>query len=668
MNFYEAQDDARKRTKWLVLYFILAVVGVVAAVYAVVGFAYQAQGGSEITYRDQFGNVTREVTNGTWWDTGRFLTVAAVTTGVILLGNVFKSLQLAGGGAAVARDVGARPVDPHSTDLDEKKLVNVVEEMAIASGLPVPQVWIMDNEAGINAFAAGTEPGNAVIGVTRGCVQRLTRGELQGVIAHEFSHILNGDMKLNMRLIGWLFGIMMLSMLGRMIFHSLRYVRVRGNSKDNNGGLIIALLLAGVALMVIGAVGVFFARMIQAAISRQREYLADASAVEFTRDPSGIAGALKKIGGQEFGSSVSSAKAAEASHMFFADGGMFSYGFATHPPLDVRISTIEKDWDGKFKNTELPPVAHQGKPSSMSGASDARLSGFAGGSVDSSSKVKVDRQKWDEIGDSSHQDVKVGERIRSSISEEWIAACHDREYAQALIFGLLLAEDDALLQGEVSFLNKSAGKNAVEIALSWNQQLRDVHSAEKIALIDLCIPTLRRLTMPEYERFIEITRWMIASDGQVDIFEFMLQKVLERHLSAHFLHYGSVKTRYTKISKVADEVNILLSTLAGIGAQNGEELVTAYHTACNELTDIGERLSILPPEKCGLSEVEKALNKLEQASSVIKGRVIHACGLAVMNDGELENKEAEMLRAMADAIGSSLPPFVRRLEGKMVRK
>lgn len=661
MNFYEAQDDARKRTKWLVLYFILAVIGVVIAVYTVIGFAYVSQGGGEVTHRDQFGNVTRQVTSGAWWDLGRFLTVAAMTTGVILLGNVFKSLQLAGGGAAVARDVGARPVDPHTTDLDEKKIINVVEEMAIASGLPVPQVWIMDDESGINAFAAGTEPGNAVIGVTRGCVQRLTRGELQGVIAHEFSHILNGDMKLNMRLIGWLFGIMMISMLGRMLFHSLRFVRVRGNSKDNNGGLVIALLLAGVALLIIGSVGVFFARMIQAAISRQREYLADASAVEFTRDPSGIAGALKKIGGQEFGSEINNAQAGEASHMFFADGGMFSYGFATHPPLDVRISTIDKSWDGKFKTTDLPPVAHQGRATSGSRVgSDARLSGLAGGGSGNQGKFKVERKDWDAIGDSSHQDVNVGQQIRDAISDDWIAACHDREHAQALVFGLLLAEDDELLQGEVSFLKKSAGANAVELALSWNKEVREAHSSEKIALLDICIPTLRRLTMPEYQRFIEITRWMIASDGEVDIFEFMLQKVLERHLSSHFSNTGGVKTRYTKISKLSDEVNVLLSTMAGIGAANNEALVKAYGAASQAMAELGENLSILPPEKCGLQQVDKALDKLEEASPIIKKQVLHACGLAVMHDGELENREAEMLRAVADAIGSSLPPFVRR--------
>jgi Zn-dependent protease with chaperone function len=553
-------------------------------------------------------------------------------------------------------------VDLHTTDLDEKKLINVVEEMAIASGLPVPQVWIMDEEAGINAFAAGTEPGNAVIGVTRGCVQRLTRGELQGVIAHEFSHILNGDMKLNMRLIGWLFGIMMLSLLGRMLFQSLRFVRVRGNGKDNNGGLLIALLLAGVALMVIGAVGVFFARMIQAAISRQREYLADASAVEFTRDPSGIAGALKKIGGQEFGSNIDNAKAGEASHMFFADGGMFSYGFATHPPLDVRISSIQKDWDGKFKNTELPPVAHQGrtgKVSSLSG-NDARVSGLAGGGSNSQTRVKVSRQDWDTIGDSSHQDMNLGQQIRDSISEDWLSACHDREYAQALIFGLLLAEDDELLQGELSFLTKSAGQQAVDLALSWNKELKEVHSTEKIALLDICIPTLRKLTMPEYKRFIEITRWMIASDGEVDIFEFMLQKVLERHLSSHFLNKGGAKTRYTKLNKLSDEVNVLISTMAGIGAKNGKDLGKAYGAATSELAELGESRAILPPERCGLQEVDKALDKLEEASPMIKRQILHACGLAVMSDGELECKEAEMLRAVADSIGSSLPPFVRR--------
>ncbi len=658
MNFYEAQDDARKRTKWLVLYFILAVIGVIVALYSVFGIYLM---NTSARYFDETTK-TYQTIGGEWWNLEAFITIAVGTTAVILLGNIFKSLQLAGGGEVVARDMGGRLVDPHTSDFHEKRLINVVEEMAISSGVPVPQVWMMDQEAGINAFAAGTEPGNAVIGVTRGCVQQLNRSELQGVIAHEFSHILNGDMKMNMRLIGWLFGIMMLSLLGQMLFHSLRFVRIRSNSRDNNGaGIVIAMLAAGVALMVIGSIGVFFARMIQAAISRQREYLADASAVEFTRDPAGIAGALKKIGGQQEGAAMTSAKAGEASHMFFSDGGMFSFGFATHPPLDVRISAIEKSWDGKFKKTELPPVADR----SVMNRGDARVSGFsAGGSTsdiaNDETSVNVPREDWNHLGDASLNDIAVGGKILAGLSEEWISACHDREYAQALVFGMLLAEDKALKKGEVSFLRKTAGDSAVELALQWQDELAEIHSSKKIALLDLCIPTLRRLTMPEYERFIEITRWLIASDGEVDIFEYMLQKVLERHLSSHFLRHGSVRVKYNKLSKVSHEANILLSTLAGIGASNESDLKTAYQQATQEIQyELGGDLQILPPEECGLGQVNEALEKLEQTSSLVRKQLIHACGLAVMHDGVLESREAEMLRAVADAMGCAIPPFVK---------
>lgn len=653
MNFYEAQDDARRRTKWLVIYFILAMAGVVMAIYSVLGLYMMSQSGGSYTSSGSFVR-----SGGSWWDLEMFLTTAGLTSGVILLGSLFKSMQLGGGGEVVARDMGGRPVDQHTTDVDERKLMNVVEEMAIASGLPVPQVWVMDGEAGINAFAAGTEPGNAVIGVTRGCIQRLTRSELQGVIAHEFSHILNGDMKLNMRLIGWLFGIMMISMIGRTLLHSLSYMRVRSSGKNNNGGgAILAMLAAGVALLIIGAVGVFFARMIQAAISRQREYLADASAVQFTREPDGIAGALKKIGGQEYGSGLSSAKAGEASHMFFADGGMFSYGFATHPPLDVRIKAIEASWDGKFEASDLPPVA------SRQYSGDERVSGFSGGGAVAAAaapEVRVERAEWNRIGDDGLMDVATGGAILDGLKQSWVAATRDRDEAQALVFGLLLAVDDELRTEEVSFVRKSAGEVAGELALSWQGELGKEHSSRKIALIDLAIPTLRRLTMPEYERFIGITKWMIASDGQVDIFEYMLQKVLERHLDAHFVKGGSPRIKFTKLGQLGSEVNVLISTMAGIGARDSGDLDAAYAGAVDALVERGgERLNILAPSECGLDKVDGALEKLEQASPVVKRDVLHACGVAVMSDGVLGSREAELLRAAADAIGCSIPPFVK---------
>lgn len=635
MNFFQAQDDARRRTKWLVLYFILAVIGVILSVYAIVAAA--------MTYLGA-GNPLMP---------GVFIMTALITGGVMGTGSLFKSMQLNGGGSVVARDMGARQVDAHTTDTDERRLVNVVEEMAIASGVPVPEIWLMDDELGINAFAAGTEPGNAVVAVTRGCLQRLTRSELQGVVAHEFSHILNGDMRLNMRLMGLLFGILMISMIGRTLFHALRFVNVRGSSRDSKGGggtVVIAILLAGVGLMIVGSIGVFFGRLIQAAISRQREYLADASAVQFTRDTDGIAGALMKIGGQQYGSKINAAKAAEASHLFFADGGMFSYGLATHPPLDQRIKALQKSWDGEFIETHLPDVA-----TGRSAARDARMSGFSGHTPPPlPGRGNVDRVEMQNLGEPSQVNISIGSQLHESLEREWIHACHDREEAQALIFGLLLAEDNELRQEEVLFVNNGAGQDAGALAVEWNHSLSGLHSSVKIALIDLCVPTLRRLSRPEYERFVEITQWLIASDGQVDLFEFMLQHIVERHLDSHFQRRGYGKIRYRRIEQLERESNVLLTTLAALGGD--QQMQEAYQAA---LSDSGKTMEMLPPEACGLKNVEQALEKFDAATPLVKKQLLRMLGVAVMHDGVIESREAELLRATADAIGCAVPPFVK---------
>lgn len=633
MNFFKAQDDARRRTKWLVVYFFLAIIGVILSVYGIVYLVLLYTG-----------------TAVSPWMPGVFLITAFGTGGVMGTGSLFKTMQLNGGGAVVARDMGARQVDPHTRDSDERRLVNVVEEMAIASGVPVPQVWIMDEELGINAFAAGTEPGNAVVAVTRGCLQRLTRDELQGVVAHEFSHIMNGDMRLNMRLMGLLFGIVMISMIGRMMFQALRFMNVRSsrNDKGGGGGIVIAIILAGVGLMIVGSVGVFFGRLIQAAISRQREYLADASAVQFTRSADGIAGALKKIGGQQFGSKISAAKAAEASHLFFADGGMFSYGLATHPPLDVRIRAVQKSWDGEFIATSLPDVAHGRAGKSM--ARDLRMSGLAGaGAV----PPPLPRKELEALGEPSQIHINVGALLRSGLNEEWITACHDREEAQALIFGLLLAEDNELREGEIMFVKNGAGDDAGELALHWNHELAGLHSSLKIALVDLSIPTLRRLSLPEYERFVEITQWLIASDGQVDLFEFMLQHIVERHLDTHFRRRSFPKIKFRKINSLQDETNVLLTTLAAIGGE--DQMQAAYGAA---IAESGWQMTMAPAAECGLNNIESALEKFNYATPLVKKQLLRMCGLAVMHDGVVKNREAELLRAIADAIGCSIPPFV----------
>lgn len=639
MNFFEAQDDARRRTHWLVVYFILAILGVIISVY---GIALMVMSflGEPVSL----------------WMPGVF-SMAALGAGFLMgTGSLYKTMQLSGGGSVVAHDMGGRQVDPHTTDTDELKYVNIVEEMAIASGVPVPEIWIMDDELGINAFAAGTEPGNAVVAVTRGCIQRLTRDELQGVVAHEFSHILNGDMRLNMRLMGLIFGILMISMIGKMLFHTLRFMPMRSSRNDKNGGaagLMIALFLAGVGLMIVGSLGVFFGRLIQAAISRQREYLADASAVQFTRNPDGISGALKKIGGMQYGSKLEAPKATEASHLFFADGGMFSYGLTTHPPLDVRIRAIDGHWDGEFVATEIPEVAAGRSSSGHRG--DSRMSGFTetgNESLRASSPMLGDR--IDLLGEPSQVDANVGQVIKQALQPDWVSACHDREEAQALIFGLLLAEDNQLRQSEIDFIKQGAGRDAAALSLHWNSKLFGLHSSVKIALIDLSIPALRRLSPPEYDRFVKITQWLISSDGQVDLFEFMLQRVVKRHLDAHFHQKTFPRIRYRSIDPLLKEANVLLTTIAALGGES--QMKSAYQAAIDEA---GWVMQLLPPDACGLKKIEAALEKFDVSTPLVKKQLLLTCGRAVMHDGVIESQEAELLRAIADSIGCAVPPFVK---------
>src|SRR3954451_21131705 len=336
-DFFQRQSDARRNTKWLVVMFTLAVIGIVGTTMFATALATGAMQEHHAYRGDRFSRQPFP------WQATIMSGVAAL--GLIAGGSLFEIAQLSGGGTVVAERLGGRRVYPNTTDPVERRVLNVVEEMALASGVPVPAVFMLDEELGINAFAAGHTTSDAVVATTRGTAQQLTRDQLQGVIAHEFSHILNGDMRLDLRLMGVLYGILLMGLLGRELFRIAAYTGGgRSDSRRNDSGLY--LLAIGLIFMILGFVGLMFGNLIKAAVSRQREFLADASAVQFTRNPSGIAGALKRIGAAIFGSKLISPRAAEASHMYFAEG--ISSLFATHPPLDQRIRRVEPEWDGKF--------------------------------------------------------------------------------------------------------------------------------------------------------------------------------------------------------------------------------------------------------------------------------------------------------------------------------
>jgi Zn-dependent protease with chaperone function/uncharacterized tellurite resistance protein B-like protein len=664
MDFFQSQDEARKKTKLLVLYFAMAVIAIILSIYALLfpAFKYsetrESQGRSGAYEREQVASAKRHGFFQLDW----FLLVAGGVSCVILLGSGFKTLSLSSGGGGVARSIGGRRVDPNTSDADERKLMNVIEEMAIASGVPVPEVYVMDEEPSINAFAAGKAYSDAAVGVSRGAIRLLNRDELQGVIAHEFSHILNGDMKLNLRLIGVLHGILILAILGRIILRSAAF---SGRSRDDKGAGMIFMAL-GLGLIIIGYIGVFFGHLIKSAISRQREFLADASAVQFTRNPDGIGGALKKIGGLSYGSQLKNPHAEEVSHMCFGEAlpPAFLNSLATHPPLPDRIKAIDKSWDGKFIKPEMPKVSSSMSDDKQSASDAARqdsilqIPGMEGhgpmiGAITAAAAIGS-------IGQINPENIRNGQRIRGSLPPEWLNAAHNTSGAQALIFSMLLAQDDETRSAEFEELHKTTDETTFKMVTEWQASIAQLESPQKIALIDLSIPALKRLQTDEYERFLKIMRQLIESDGRVDLFEFMLEKIVKRHLDLFFVRKPEPKVRYKAMHQLEAEAAVLISTLANLGSEDPAEIQRAYREGAREIElTLGGELPMADGRDCGLQQIGAALDKFDQAAPMVKKALLTACGKSVMADGKVVSDEAELLRAIADTIGCPIPPFVQ---------
>ncbi len=629
MNFFEAQERARKSSRLLVWWFILSVAGVILVMYLLaVGYVKFTTPAREAAFRAPNAGFS------SWWNLELMLWTAAIVGGVIVIGSLFKLFQLSGGGKVVARDLGGRQVEPSTTDLLERRLLNVVEEMAIASGVPVPEVWIMDEEQGINAFAAGTDPSNAVIGVTRGTLERLTRSELQGVVAHEFSHILNGDMKLNMRLMGWIFGLVMLSMLGRILLESFRFMR--GSRDSKGGGVVFAIVLAGIAIWIVGGVGVLFARMLQAAISRQREYLADASAVQFTRDSGGIAGALKKIGGFSGHGNISSSKATEARHMFFAGSGL-SLMMATHPPLEKRILALEPNWKGEMLTGMANPVTREELRGAMG------IAGRAGADPGRSS---------DEFAKSERLDVPIGGEMRES---SWAGQenLFSKQQAKALMLGLLLPVTEADREKAAAILRTGGfHEEMIGQIIAQSVETRSYSSAKKLALVDLSLTWLRKMSQAEARDFVRASHDLVAVDGQLDLFEFMLQMVIERHVSIGLGLMPVPAMKYRRLGELEKELGVLLGAFADLAGGG-----TALSRAAAEYREHTGR--DLPHPEGAWDELAQALKEMDRATPLVKQQILRLCDLVATEDGIMEGVELELLRATAEAIGASVAPVPR---------
>jgi len=647
MDFFAHQDLARRQTRRLVVLFILAVVAIVIAVNVAIAAAWLL--------------AMQELMDG---GPGRgvslppnfFLWVSAVTLSVIVAGTLYRIRQLASGGKAIAEMVGARPVSSSSADLNERRLLNVVEEMAIASGIAVPRVYVMDSEASINAFAAGYSPNEAVVAITRGTLERLTRDELQGVVAHEFSHILNGDMRMNIRLIGVLNGILVIGAIG---LHMLRAVSEgRSSSRDRDSGqAALAILALGAALAAIGYVGVFFGRLIKAGVSRQREFLADASAVQFTRLPDGLSGALQKISAH--GGGIAGRYAEDLSHMYFAQGIKVHLAglFDTHPPLSERIQRVR----GRRLSAEEMAAISPGSSSAAEVAPGvSALSGSAWGNTlaapATAASAMTSATVIGSIGNPSAQHIDYASKLLNSLPAALLETIRTPEGAQAVVLSLLIHTVPVVRERQKAAFAE-AGESAIgETTFSLAETVSALGKQYRLPLVDLALPTLKGLTQERSDAFLKLVTALIAADRRMTMEEFILEAILKRRLDKDAGRPEKIK--FNSVKEVSDECTLLLSLIAYSGNTRGDAAGVSASFARGAAKLGLSAAVIIAAKDIVLDKVKNALDQVRLLAPLQKPAVVMACVETALADNKVSVAEAELMRAICTVIDCPLPPVI----------
>ncbi|WP_018140071.1 M48 family metallopeptidase [Thioalkalivibrio sp. ALJ7] len=645
MNFFEHQDRAQKRTRWLLVLFGLAVLAIVAVMNAIVLVLFgQAEPGPA----------------GEPWLTGEFLArnvdvmiwTTVLTVGLIGLGSLYRTMGLRDGGGAVARELGGTRVDGDTRDPLRRRLMNVVEEIAIASGVPVPEVYVLEQETGINAFAAGYSPDDAAIAVTRGALEQLDRDELQGVVAHEFGHVLNGDMRLNIRLMGMLFGILVMALIGQRVLFAMRLSR-----NNRNAGGIVA---AGLALMVVGYIGLFFGRWIRASVSRQREYLADASAVQFTRQPEGIAGALKKIGAGQGGMR---ADTEEVGHMLFASGALGQM-FATHPPLVKRIQAIEPG----FEASELEKVRERMEREAQSRRAeqeaqaeaeehDRRKDAGPGG------LLLNPEQLIENIGDPGIAQILGAGLLVAAMPGPLERAAHSDAWGVEVLLYLLISSNTQVRDDQLLRITAVRGAESESRVRNLLNAVPELRPDLRIPLLEMSFPVLRHRPQPERETLVGLVQDLIRADGRVSAFEYALGRLVQRQLHDLAQPARSGPGGRRRLDRLLPQAHDVLAVLAHHGhPDDAEGAAAAFRTGVEALaakfgpqTGHLSALERMQDDQGWPAVLDAALEALDELRIGDKEVLISAMLATVTHGGRTLVAEVELLRAMAASLHVPLP-------------
>ena len=643
MNFFEQQDLAHRNTKRLIVLLCLAVISLIAITTLLFAAAFYYMEVNSRGYLEHVG-VWHGISQAMSWEMLGGISIGVCV--VIFLGSLFKLIQLSSGGRVVAESLGGRPINTLNATGDEKKILNVVEEMAIASGTPVPPVYIIEDEA-INAFAAGHTPQDAVIGVTRGCIRVFNRDELQGVIAHEFSHIFHGDMRLNLRLVALLNGILLLGLIGEFLLRSSSSGSAFRSSKNKSPAAMMGL---GLGLVIIGYAGTFFGKLIKAAVSRQREFLADASAVKFTRNPDGIGGALKKLGGYVGGSQMDAANASEFSHMFFGEGtsSLFS-AMATHPPLGDRIKRIDPRWDGSFSQIKVYEEPEN------SYIEEGRLSDDSTIEFTSPKTVMEFATSGDQvlqsIGTPNESHLAYAQQTLNKISDEIRQAAHNPWEAQALMLGLLLDKNSNQQTNQWQILGKLFSDQQLTLLKTVALQASLLEPQLRLPLVELSLPALKSLSPPQYQLFKTAMTGLIRADGRIDLMEWSFFRIL-----THNLEIKKSSTRLMDLDQLEHEARVLLSVIANAGTESVDSAEAAFESG--KLIMGFSTATLMSESEYTMMDLDLAVTRLNCVKPLQKPKLLKAMSQCVLADQHVSLVEAELFRAIADALDCPVPPLI----------
>lgn len=649
MNFFRAQERAKTNTRMMVMLFVLAVSTLIVFTNALIlSFLAYLEPETAMEYATYGHSVTLERLSHRFihqLTLQRCLIISSAVLGLITLGSLFKVYSLRGGGRVVAEALGGKLVYANTRDYHQKRLLNVVEEMAIASGMPIPPVYVLP-EKSINAFAAGFRPSDAVIGVTQGTIELLNRQELQGVIAHEFSHIFNGDMRLNLRLIGTLHGILLIALLGRFIFRAATKSSPSSSDKKSNP---LPLLLLGLGLIFAGYAGLFFGRWIKAAVSRQREYLADASAIQYTRDSSGLSNALKKIGGLEQGSSIDHANAEEASHLFFSSA--ISSLFSTHPPLPERIKRVEPQWNGQY----LLPVPIAKSEQQVKNESQPTLKERFGINTELLTSILA-QSILTGIGEPEQKHLKYAAHLLENIPTVILEAVHDSYGARAVIYALLVSHKDTIRYDQLKKLKADADAAVFGLTQQLLPSIRGLDIQYRLPLVCLALPQLKALSSSQSQCFASNYEALIQADKTVNAFEWSLKTLLNHQFIDISPNVRQHKGIYSYFKPLLAEVSLLLSFISQAGDKTEPSARDAFLHSADYL--MLSDLTYTSKAALSFNQVDEALTNLNRLAPQKKKELLLAFQQCISHDNYIHIEEAEVIRAIALVLECPIPPVL----------